>query len=192
MSAPVGNRDLMRAMNHSVVLNMIKTRGPISRTEVARLTGLSPATTFYVRSFAINAVGTAYGNQETITTLADIPSAWTAEVDRVTHNSARCGGSITADGGAAVTARGVCWSTKPDPTVADAHTTDGSGTGHFTSRLTGLAYGTVYYVRAYGTNSAGTGYGATKVFKTTNVYTVRFRAGDNGSLSGDAEQHAGR
>ncbi len=41
---PLGNRDLIRAINRSTVLNTIKTQGSISRAEIARLTGLSAAT----------------------------------------------------------------------------------------------------------------------------------------------------
>ena len=68
----------------------------------------------------------------------------------------------------AVTARGVCWSTTPNPTTANSFTSDGTGTGPYVSSLTGLTLGTTYYVRAYATNSAGTAYGNEIVF-TTNL-----------------------
>ena len=68
------------------------------------------------------------------------------------------GGEVTSDGGAEVTARGVVWSTSPNPTLEDNVTTDGTGTGIFTSSL-GLTKGVRYYVRAYATNSEGTSYG---------------------------------
>ena len=73
---------------------------------------------------------------------------------------------MTDDGGAEVTARGVCWSTNENPTIADAHTTDGSGLGSFTSNITGLGTGNTYYVRAYATTMAGTSYGIQKRFTT--------------------------
>ena len=63
-------------------------------------------------------------------------------------------------------ARGVCWSTSQDPTINDRHTTDGTGTGVFQSTITGLNPGVAYHVRAYATNSAGTGYGADIPFST--------------------------
>lgn len=66
--------------------------------------------------------------------------------------------SICADGGGTISQRGICWSTSPNPTIADAHTTDGSGSGPFSSTVTGLPAGTTYYVRAYATNIAGTAY----------------------------------
>ncbi|MFH2050775.1 MAG: FISUMP domain-containing protein [bacterium] len=95
------------------------------------------------------------------------PTVSTLIVSAVTETTAECGGTITSDGGAAVTARGVCWSTNATPTIADNITTDGTGSGSYTSSLTGLTAGTPYYVRAYATNSAGTGYGSTQPFSTT-------------------------
>ena len=84
----------------------------------------------------------------------------------VTSDSAICGGNVLSDGGSPVTARGVCWSTSPDPTVADSHTTDGSGVGPFTSSITGLTPDTIYYARAYAVNSGYTVYGANVSFST--------------------------
>ena len=95
-----------------------------------------------------------------------VPELTTASVTNITKTTAECGGSITSDGGAAVTARGVCWSTDDPPTVADSKTTDGSGTGSFTSSITGLDAGTDYYVRAYATNSVETDYGSSVSFTT--------------------------
>jgi uncharacterized protein (TIGR02145 family) len=69
------------------------------------------------------------------------------------------GGNVTAQGTTAVTARGVCWSTSQNPTIANSHTSDGTGTGIFTSNLTGLSPTTTYYVRGYATNAAGPAYG---------------------------------
>jgi hypothetical protein len=98
-----------------------------------------------------------------------VPVLTTASVSAITQTTAQCGGTITSDGGAAVTARGVCWSTDATPTIADNKTADSAGTGSFTSSLTGLAAGTLYYVRAYATNSAGTGYGSIKSFTTEDA-----------------------
>ena len=97
-----------------------------------------------------------------------LPVLTTSSVTNITQTTAQCGGNVTSDAGAAVTARGVCWSTSPTPTIADSKTTDGTGTGSFTSSLTGLTANTPYYVRAYATNSAGTGYGSTQPFTTVS------------------------
>ena len=97
---------------------------------------------------------------------ATTPTVTTSTPSNVTTNSATCGGNVTSDGGATVTARGVCWSTSQNPTISGSHTTDGTGTGSFTSNITGLAESTTYYVRAYATNSEGTSYGSQKSFTT--------------------------
>lgn len=100
-----------------------------------------------------------------------VPVVTTGAVSSITQATAQCGGTITSDGGAAVTARGVCWSTNQTPTVADNKTTDGTGTGSFTSSITGLTADTPYYERAYVTNSVGTGYGSAMSFMTRGAVT---------------------
>ena len=85
------------------------------------------------------------------------------------YPTATSGGNITNGGGATIIARGVCWSTSPNPTIANNITSDGTGTGNFTSTLTGLSSSTTYYVRAYATNSAGTAYGNQVNFTTTSA-----------------------
>jgi uncharacterized protein (TIGR02145 family) len=95
-----------------------------------------------------------------------IPTLTTSSVTNTASNTATSGGNITSDGGATVTARGVCWSTSQTPTTADSHTTDGTGTGAFVSSITGLNAATTYYVRAYAINNAGTAYGNQQSFTT--------------------------
>lgn len=137
------------------------------------LTSLVPATTYYVRAFAINAVGTVYGAEESFTTLPpQLPSISTTALSNITANTAQSGGNVTANGGTAVTARGVCWSTSPNPTIADAKTLDSLGTGVFSSSITGLNQNTTYYVRAYATNSVGTVYGGEEVVNTLTLATL--------------------
>ena len=137
----------------------------------SNITGLTPGTTYYVRAYATNSAGTAYGEQRSLTT-PTIPTVTTSSVGSVTGTSASCGGNVTATGGASVTARGVCWSTSQNPTVSGNHTSNGTGTGSFTSSITGLSLGTTYYVRAYATNSVGTAYGEQYSFTTLNTPTV--------------------
>ncbi|WP_373492748.1 LamG domain-containing protein [Aquiflexum sp.] len=95
-----------------------------------------------------------------------IPVLATLAVGNISTNTASSGGNITSDGGSAITARGVCWSTTQSPTIADNKTADGTGTGNFTSDIIGLSSGTQYYVRAYATNSLGTAYGQDLIFTT--------------------------
>ena len=95
-----------------------------------------------------------------------LPTVTTTAVSNIAPTTARSGGNVTADGGADVTARGICWSTSQTPTISGNHTTDGTGTGNFTSTMTGLTPNTTYYVRAYATNSEGTAYGEVVSFTT--------------------------
>ena len=133
----------------------------------SNLTGLTAGATYYVRAYATSSWGTSYGNELTFTTMSYLlPTVTTASVTDITPTTAECGGNITADGGASVTSRGVCWSTHPNPTTSDSHTTDGTGTGNFTSSLSGLTPNTTYYMRAYATNSVGTAYGNEENFHT--------------------------
>jgi hypothetical protein len=90
----------------------------------------------------------------------------TAALTDITATTATSGGTVGADGGASVTARGVCWSTTTNPTTLDSKTVDGTGIGTFTSAITGLTSGTTYYVRSYATNSVGTTYGPEVSFTT--------------------------
>jgi hypothetical protein len=94
------------------------------------------------------------------------PTVTTAAVSAITSTTATGGGNVTGDGGAAVITKGVCWSTSSNPTLANSKTVNGNGLGSFSSSMTGLVPNTTYYVRAYATNSAGTGYGANVSFKT--------------------------
>ncbi len=94
----------------------------------------------------------------------NVPVLTTTEVTEITETTAMSGGNITDDGGATVTARGVCWSINENPTVEDNKSEDGTGAGSFTSSITDLEPNTTYYVSAYATNSAGTGYGEQRSF----------------------------
>ena len=206
------------------------------------MTGLAANTIYYVRAYATNSKGTAYGNEVSFTTIlipeynvslsanpsnggtasgggtyqqwqtctvtatantgytftnwtengvqvstnanysftvmsnrtlvanfaiqVTLPVVTTDQVTDITQTTATCGGNVTDDGNATVTARGICWDTNQNPTIANNHTTDGSGTGSFNSSMTGLTASTTYYVRAYATNSAGTAYGNEVSFTT--------------------------
>jgi len=101
-----------------------------------------------------------------LTNCKDIPEISTIAVTEVTQTTATSGGIISSDGGVTITARGVCWSTGQNPTIADNKTTDGTGVGSFTSAMTGLTANTTYNVRAYATNSVGTAYGNVISFTT--------------------------
>lgn len=140
-----------------------------SSAYTSNITGLQPGIKYYVRAYARNSVGLAYGDELSFTTPTITATLTTSAITDVTIATAKSGGNITSDGGAAVTARGVCWSKSPNPTVSGDCTSDGQGTGSFTSNITGLDPGTKYYVRAYATNELGTGYGDERSFTTDQV-----------------------
>lgn len=159
------------------------------------VSGLTANTTYYVRAYAITGIGTGYGNEKTfLTDKLSAPSVTTSTIDSITETSARGGGNVTDSGGSSVTARGVCWSTSADPTLSDSKTSDGAGTGSFTSSITGLSCGSTYYVRAYATNSSGTSYGSQVEFVTSQctsdrptVTTALIRAITENSAEGGGE-----
>jgi uncharacterized protein (TIGR02145 family) len=132
----------------------------------SNLTGLANGTVYYVRAYATNSAGTAYGNEISFMTYDIVPILTTEPVSSITATSAVGNGNILHNGDASVTARGMCWSTSHNPSLADSWSVNGSGTGPFTSSITSLNPGTLYYVRAYATNSFGTGYGNEVTFTT--------------------------
>jgi uncharacterized protein (TIGR02145 family) len=130
-------------------------------------TGLACSTAYTRYVWAYNACGNSLPLNLTQTTfVCSVPMLSTTVASPIASTTATSGGNITANGGAAVTARGVCWGTSPNPTIADSKTSNGIGAGIFASNLTGLIENTTYYLRAYATNSAGTGYGSEISFKT--------------------------
>ncbi|MEI6554870.1 MAG: fibrobacter succinogenes major paralogous domain-containing protein [Paludibacter sp.] len=131
------------------------------------ITGLTASTTYYVRAYATNSVGTTYGNEISFTTLDGNISLSTSAASSITAISATLGGSITSDGGATVTDRGICISKLPNPTISNKMV-NGSGTGSFATSITGLSPNTTYYVRAYAMNIINTSYGNEVSFTTQN------------------------
>jgi hypothetical protein len=144
---------------------------------INEITGLSSNTNYYVRAYASNKAGTGYGNNVSFVTLSAIPELTTSVVTLITKNSAQSGGKITLTGISEVTARGVCWSTEETPTISNYLTTDGSGSGSFTSTLTKLTPYTTYKIRAYATNSSGTAYGNEVSFTTSLSIGDYFQGG---------------
>lgn len=132
------------------------------------ITGLTIGTDYYVRAYAINNIGIAYGAVQMFTT-QNFATVLTVEVTDITYTTATGGGNVTSDGGALITERGVCWNTTGSPTIADSYTSDGTGTGTFVSKLTGLAANNTYFVRAYATNSIGTTYGPEISFASPTI-----------------------
>ena len=156
------------------------------------MTNLKDNTTYYVRAYAINEKGVSYGEELTFTTKKEIelPTVTTVKVKDITESEAVSGGEVTSDGGGEVTARGICWSTKHNPTLEDEYTIDGKGVGSFISDMEDLEADTKYYVRAYATNEKGTAYGEEVSF-TTEEEDEPEEPGDEPEEPGDEPEEPG-
>ena len=151
------------------IADSITSNGTTSTPFTSSITGLLANTTYFVRAYATNSAGTAYGDEKSFTTLAvlSVPVVVTDTVMNIVNTSATGKGTVTAWGGSAVTDRGICWGTAHNPTTANDYNSAGAGnSGMFTAPIGGLTLGTAYYVRAYATNSAGTAYGNELSFNT--------------------------
>jgi hypothetical protein len=164
------------------------------------LSGLAPGTTYYIRAFATNSTGTAYGNEISFTTIiVVIPTLTTAPITAITMNSATTGGAVTNNGGANITAWGVCWSLYPNPTITNNIIVPNNlNPQGFVSALNNLPPTTTYYVRAYATNSAGTAYGNELSFTTLNpvvptvaTYPINSFTSDNAHTGGGVTFNGG-
>jgi hypothetical protein len=162
------------------------------------LVNLTPGTTYYIKAWAENSTGVAYGTQLIFTTEAGEPQLSTKEITQITQTTAQSGGVIISDGGAQVTARGIVWSTTANPTVDsnEGIITESEGPDEFISPITDLTPGTTYYVRAYATNSVNTAYGEQKTFETlaeTAIFTLTLSASpaDWGTAALAQDQPAG-
>lgn len=143
------------------------TNGTGSGVFTSPITGLAGGVTYYVRAYATNSVGTAYGEQISFVAANPVlPTVAITASGTATSTTMSYTVNVSDDGGALVTARGVCYSTAPNPTLANSLTVNGTGKGSFTANLAGLSTVVTYYVRPYATNSVGTTYGAQQTVTT--------------------------
>jgi len=155
------------------------------------ITGASANTLYYVRAYATNTAGTAYGENQTFTTLGSLPTLTTASTSLITISSATSGGEVLTQGSSSVTQRGICYSTSINPDTSQPTTTtatggkilSGIGLGTFSCDMSGLNAGTLYYVRAYAINSSGTSYGVNQSFTTTSIIVATLSS----SLNSESE-----
>ncbi|MBR4497534.1 MAG: T9SS type A sorting domain-containing protein [Bacteroidales bacterium] len=106
---------------------------------------------------------------EIIFNFIPLPTVVTSNAENVTSSTATVGGNVTADNGASITERGICWSTSKNPTITDSKITRGTELGEFSIELTSLFDNTTYYARAYAINNAGPTYGNVITFTTSQI-----------------------
>ncbi len=153
--------------NHSVLGNLA---GPGKFTD--QISNLNPAVTYYIRAYVTYAGGTLYGQQvQCATKSTGKPSISKATIVNLRYNGMEISATVTSDGGATVTKRGVCWNTGGSPSLSNClgSTDNGQGTGTFNATISNLSDNTPYFVASYAINSVGTSYGDTARFSTLQL-----------------------
>jgi len=148
--------------NPTIELSEKTSDGPNNTSFTSTLINLDPLETYYVRSYATNGIGTGYGNELSFTTPpSPFPVVTTSNSVVINSTSSSSGGNVINQGDGPVTQRGVIWSTLSNNININlpTKTTNGSGSGQFTSNITGLNPNTTYYIKAYAKNNFGVGYG---------------------------------
>jgi hypothetical protein len=131
------------------------------------VTGLTFGVTYYIRAYATSSAGTVYSEELVLTVSNQKAQVSTLPVSDIAETTAVFHGSIDSKGIPEYIEKGFVYSTTfQNPTVDnDRQPVSGTGTGEYSANISGLTTGTVYYVRAYATNSEGTAYGVLVTFK---------------------------
>ena len=171
-NGPVLSRGIVCSTSTSptIALSTKTTNGTGTGTFTSDITGLIPNTKYFIRSYATNIAGTSYGEELSFTTSINIsiPTLSTVSISGIGNATAQSGGNISSANNGEIISRGVVWSTSSAPVISlTSKTSDGNGISSYVSNISGLTPNTRYYVRAYATNSAGTGYGSELSFTTT-------------------------
>jgi hypothetical protein len=173
--ASVSERGICYGLAPNPSINNSKvTSGSGTGSFTCNLTNLTNNTTYYIKAYAKNAYGIAYGEEKHFTTDDGKPTVFTVGYSNVSANKATCSGNVSSAGGSSVTERGICYSLAPNPTINNSIVKSGTGTGSFTCNLTNLTNQTTYYIKAYAKNSYGVAYGEEKHFTTEILPTFQY------------------
>lgn len=166
----VTSRGIQRSLSIDMTSPTNTTMGSGTGAFTGTISGLTAGTTYYLRAFATNAIGTVYGEIISVATLGG-PTVVTIPPYSITSSTAVTGCDVVSNGGAAITARGICWSsTQTLPTTSNSTVVNDPNyaqTSPFITELSGLVKDTTYYVRAFATNSVSTLYGDVEIFSTS-------------------------
>ncbi|MDD3875311.1 MAG: fibrobacter succinogenes major paralogous domain-containing protein [Bacteroidales bacterium] len=166
--SPVIERGIcMNTSGSPTVADVMVSSGSGPGSYSGNFSNLALNTTYYLRAYATNNVGTAYGNEVSFTTL-NTPTLTTDSTINLHYFSTTIASTLVSDGGLNLSTKGICWSKNPNPTLSDSVVTSNLGTGPYNCQITGLRPMTTYYVRAFATNPAGTAYGNQLSFTTLN------------------------
>ena len=132
------------------------------------ISGLAPKTTYFIKAYAVNDIGTGYGDQLSFTTISNVvpPSVTTTEVTNIDQNSAVVGGNVINNGDGTITEYGIYWGLSTNPVSTGTKLSIGNGIGPYSTTLIGLISNTTYFVIAYAVNEKGTSYGSEVNFST--------------------------
>ncbi|PKP30741.1 MAG: hypothetical protein CVU00_13425 [Bacteroidetes bacterium HGW-Bacteroidetes-17] len=173
--SPILNRGVVwsQSQNPSLENKLGQTsNGSGTGSFVSEIINLVQGTTYYVRAYATNAIGTSYGIVKQFSTVPITASVViTGTISDITANSAQITAEVTSEGNGHVASRGVCWNSTGNPSLENSldHTNNGTGTGSFVSSIAGLSDGAKYYVTAYAVNEGGASYGEIKQFSTLAI-----------------------
>lgn len=176
IGSSAGASDVLSPMALSTGVKLTPGRGNALNDTVLIIDSLASGTYYWtVQSIDHGLKGSTFASEQSFTVTAP-PILTTNSITGITATGAVSGGNISSNGGTAVTARGVVWSTSTNPTLSSntGSTTNGTGSGSFSSSLISLSQNTTYYVRAYATNTMGTAYGNEVSFTTSNQFEVVF------------------
>jgi hypothetical protein len=178
-AATIGSLGGATQVDHATVAT---ATGAFTYTE----NGFANSTTYYFKSHATNTTGSGYGTVLNFTTGAGCGTptvSATTAATQVVCTTANPGGNVTADGGAEIRERGLCYKTSTGPTTGDTKSIQAGTTGSWTGSLTGLTASTTYYVRTYAINSEGTSYGTETSFTTLSCPAVTYYTLNDGDYA---------
>jgi len=160
----------------------------------SNITSLNEGAIYYATAYANNEKGTSYGEVKMFTTVPiTTPIVNTTEITEITISTATSGGNVTSNGNGTVTARGICWNITGNPTLLNniGYTSDGNGTGNFTSNITNLTDNTTYYISSYATNKKGTSYGGIQSFTTLELMLPEVETSTPTNITANSAQSGG-